>query len=283
MKVAILAGGLGSRLAEETDSLPKPMVEIGGKPILWHIMMHYSHYDFRDFVFALGYKGEIIKKYMIDYSRLNHDLTVSTGTGRVKMNGGPIEDWHVELIDTGIKTQTGGRIRRLAPYLDKGTFMLTWGDGVADIDLNKLLAFHRRHGKLATLTAVRPTARFGHLEMQGDQVVEFSEKPQTKEGWINGAFFVLEPGIFDYIDGDQTHWEKEPLERLARDEQLMAYRHGDFWQCMDTLREKRYLEGLWATGSAPWKIWEERNESNGDGTRGLYRNNLGSHAAIGRA
>lgn len=283
MKVAILAGGLGSRLAEETDSRPKPMVEIGGKPILWHIMMHYAHYNFRDFVIALGYKGEIIKKYMIDYCCLNRDLTVNTSTGRIKMSAGPIQDWRVELIDTGIKTQTGGRIRRLAPYLEKGTFMLTWGDGVSDIDLEKLLAFHRRHGKLATLTAVRPTARFGHLEMQGDQIVEFSEKPQTKEGWINGAFFVLEPGVFDYIDGDDTHWEKEPLERLARDGQLMAYRHGDFWQCMDTLREKRYLENLWASEKAPWRTWEECDASNGDGARGLYRNDLGSHAAIGRA
>src|SRR5579863_5899599 len=200
MKVAILAGGYGSRLAEETDIIPKPMVEIGGKPILWHIMMHYAHYNYRDFVIALGYKGEFIKKYMIDYCCLNRDLMVNTATGRVRMSGAPIEDWRVELIDTGIKTQTGGRIRRLAPHLDKGTFMLTWGDGVSNIDLNKLLEFHRRHRKLATLTAVRPTARFGHLEMQGDQIVEFSEKPQTKEGWINGAFFVLEPAIFDYID-----------------------------------------------------------------------------------
>jgi glucose-1-phosphate cytidylyltransferase len=283
MKVAILAGGLGSRLAEETDFRPKPMVEIGGRPILWHIMMHYAHYDFRDFVIGLGYKGEIIKKYMVDYCCLNRDLTVNTGTGRVKMSGCPIEDWRVELIDTGIKTQTGGRIRRLAPHLEKETFMLTWGDGLSDIDLHKLLAFHRRHGKLATLTAVRPTARFGHLEMQGDQIVEFSEKPQTKEGWINGAFFVLEPGVFDYIDGDSTHWEKEPLERLARDGQLMAYRHAEFWQCMDTLREKRYLENLWDSEKAPWRVWEEQNASNGNGARGLYRNGIGSHPAIGRA
>lgn len=283
MKVAILAGGLGSRLAEETDSRPKPMVEIGGKPILWHIMMHYAHYDFRDFVIALGYKGEMIKKYMIDYCRLNRDLTVNTATGRVKMGGSPLEDWRVDLIETGIGTQTGGRIRRLAPHLEKGTFMLTWGDGVSDLDLHKLLAFHRRHGKLATLTAVRPTARFGHLEMQGDHVVEFSEKPQTKEGWINGAFFVLEPGVLDYIDGDDTHWEKEPLERLARDGQLMAYRHTEFWQCMDTIREKRYLEDLWASEQAPWRIWEERDASNGNGARGLYRNNPGADAVIGRA
>lgn len=283
MKVAILAGGVGSRLAEETDSRPKPMVEVGGKPILWHIMMHYAHYNYHDFVIALGYKGEVIKKYMIDYCCLNRDLTVSTATGRVKMSGCPVEDWRVELIDTGVDTQTGGRIRRLAPFLDKGTFMLTWGDGVSNIDLNQLLAFHRRHGKLATLTAVRPTARFGHLEMQGDQIVEFSEKPQTKEGWINGAFFVLEPKVFDYIDGDDTHWEKEPLERLARDGELMAYRHTDFWQCMDTLREKRYLEGLWSSNNAPWKIWEERHESNGYGARGIYRNGVSAHATVGRA
>jgi len=283
MKVAILAGGLGSRLAEETDSRPKPMVEIGGRPILWHIMMHYAHYNFRDFVIGLGYKGEIIKKYMLDYCCLNRDLTVNTGTGRVKMSGCHIEDWRVELIDTGIKTQTGGRIRRLAPYLDKETFMLTWGDGVSDIDLHKLLAFHRRHGKLATLTAVRPTARFGHLEMQGDQIVEFSEKPQTKEGWINGAFFVLEPGIFDYIDADDTHWEKEPLERLARDGQLMAYRHENFWQCMDTLREKRYLENLWDSEKAPWRVWEEASKNNGELTRKQYRNGVDAQATIGRA
>jgi glucose-1-phosphate cytidylyltransferase len=283
MKVAILAGGLGSRLAEETDSRPKPMVEIGGKPILWHIMMHYAHYAHREFVIALGYKGEIIKKYMIDYCSLNRDLTVSTATGRIRLGGCPVEDWKVELIDTGVRTQTGGRIRRLAPYLNKGTFMLTWGDGVSDIDLNALLAFHRRHGKLATLTAVRPTARFGHLEMQGEQIVEFSEKPQTKEGWINGAFFVLEPGVFDYIDGDDTHWEKEPLERLARDGQLMAYRHTAFWQCMDTIREKRYLESLWASDNAPWKIWEDKNASISDGARGIHRNGAGADVVVSRA
>ena len=283
MKVAILAGGLGSRLAEETDLRPKPMVEIGGKPILWHIMMHYAHYNMKDFVIALGYKGEVIKKYMIDYCHLNRNLTVNIGTGRVKMSGAPIEDWRVELVDTGIKTQTGGRIRRLAPHIGNETFMLTWGDGVSNIDLNRLLEFHRRHGKMATLTAVRPTARFGHLEMQDDQIVEFSEKPQTKEGWINGAFFVLEPGVFDYIDGDSTHWEKEPLERLAREGQLMAYRHNDFWQCMDTIREKRYLENLWATEQAPWRVWEEKDASYSDGARGIYRDNIGASTAVGRA
>src|SRR5260370_29757089 len=259
MNVAILAGGMGTRLAEETDVRPKPMVEIGGKPILWHIMMHYAHFGFHDFAIGLGYRGELIKKYMLDYCSLNRDLTVSTATGKVKMSGSPVEDWTVELIDTGIKTQTGGRIKRLAPFLGNGTFMLTWGDGLSNINLSELLAFHRRHGRLATLTAVRPTARFGHLEMQGEQIVEFSEKPQTKEGWINGAFFVLEPGVFDYIDGDSTHWEREPLEGLSRDKQLFGYRHTSFWQCMDTLRDRRLLEDLWSTGKAPWKVWEEQH------------------------
>jgi glucose-1-phosphate cytidylyltransferase len=255
MKVAILAGGVGTRLVEETEVKPKPMVEIGGQPILWHIMMHYAHYGFKDFVIALGYKGEVIKKYMVDYCSLNSNLTVNLQTGHVKIHDGYKPDWTVELIDTGIDTLTGGRIKRLAPYLGNETFMLTWGDGVSDVNLVELLAFHRSHGKLATLTAARPPARFGHLELNGDRVGVFSEKPQTKEGWINGAFFVLEPGIFDYIEGDMTQWEKEPLERLAKDGQLMAYRHDSFWQCMDTLRDKRLLESLWQSGKAPWKIW----------------------------
>ena len=283
MKVAILAGGLGSRLAEETELKPKPMVEIGGKPILWHIMMHYAHYGLNEFAIALGYKGEVIKKYMLDYCSLNRDLSVSLKTGKVKMNGGVVPDWNVDLVDTGMKTQTGGRIKRLAPYLGNETFMLTWGDGVSDIDLNDLLAFHRSHGKLATLTAVRPTARFGHLEMDGNQITEFSEKPQTKEGWINGAFFVLEPEIFDFIDGDNTHFEKEPLERLAGEGQLMAYRHTGFWQCMDTIREKKILETYWESGNAPWKTWEESNASISNGARGVHRNGFGANALAGRA
>jgi glucose-1-phosphate cytidylyltransferase len=283
MKVAILAGGLGSRLAEETELKPKPMVEIGGKPILWHIMMHYAHYGLDQFAIALGYKGEVIKKYMLDYCSLNRDLSVSLKTGKVKMNGGVVPDWNVDLVDTGMKTQTGGRIKRLAPYLGNETFMLTWGDGVSDIDLNDLLAFHRSHGKLATLTAVRPTARFGHLEMDGNQITEFSEKPQTKEGWINGAFFVLEPEIFDFIDGDNTHFEKEPLERLAGEGQLMAYRHTGFWQCMDTIREKKILETYWESGNAPWKTWEESNASISDGARGVHRNGFSANALAGRA
>jgi glucose-1-phosphate cytidylyltransferase len=254
MNVAILAGGLGSRIQEETEIKPKPMVEIGGRPILWHIMKIYAHQGFTDFVIALGYRGESIKRYMVDYAALHSDLTVSLKDGAFVTRNGQPEDWTVELIDTGQDTATGGRIKRLAPYVGDGTFMLTWGDGVADIDLGRLLDFHRSHGKLATLTAVRPPARFGHLELRDDAVTEFSEKPQIGEGWINGAFFVLEPGVFDYVDGDDTQWEREPLERLAAEGQLMAYRHESFWQCMDTLRDKKLLEELWADG-APWRVW----------------------------
>jgi glucose-1-phosphate cytidylyltransferase len=255
MKVAILAGGVGTRLVEETEIKPKPMVEIGGKPILWHIMMHYSHYGFKDFVIALGYKGELIKKYMVDYCSLNSNLTVDFSTGDVKIHDGIRQDWKVDLVDTGIATLTGGRIKRLEPYIGNSTVMLTWGDGVSNVDLKELLEFHRSHGKYATLTAARPPARFGHLEFDGDKVVQFSEKPQTAEGWINGAFFVLEPEVFDFIEGDDTQWEREPLERLAKEGQLMAYRHDSFWQCMDTLRDKKLLESLWDNGNAPWKIW----------------------------
>ena len=256
MKVAILAGGFGTRLAEETEIRPKPMVEIGGRPILWHIMKIYSHYGFKDFLIALGYKGEIIKKYIVDYCSLSNNLTVNMKNGQVERHDCSDLDWMVQLIDTGLKTQTGGRIKRLAPYVDDDTFMLTWGDGVADIRLDKLLDFHRSHGKLATLTAVRPPARYGHLELDGDRIREFSEKPQTREGWINGAFFVLEPGVFDYIDGDSTQFEHEPLENLAADGQLMAYRHNSYWQCMDTLREKYILEKYWNSGEAPWRVWK---------------------------
>jgi len=256
MKVAILAGGYGTRLAEETEIRPKPLVEIGGKPILWHIMMHYAHYGFKDFVIALGYKGEAIKKYMVDYCSLNSDLTIDLKSGKIEVDDGYKPDWKVKLVDTGTNTQTGGRIKRLAQHLGNETFMLTWGDGVSDVNLKELLAFHRSHGKLATLTAVRPPARYGHLKFDNNRITEFTEKPQTGEGWINGAFFVLEPGVFDYITGDEIVWEKEPLEGLARDGQLMAYQHTSFWQCMDTLREKYILEKLWQSGKAPWKIWE---------------------------
>jgi len=280
MKVAILAGGVGSRLSEETELKPKPMVEIGGKPILWHIMMHYSCYGFNEFVIGLGYKGEVIKKYMVDYCSLNSNLIVNFKTGKVEIRDGSKPDWKVELVDTGTDTQTGGRIKRLQPYMGNDTCMVTWGDGVSDINLHDLLAFHRSHGKLATLTAVRPTARFGHLELDGDMVSEFSEKPQTGEGWINGAFFVLEPATFNYVDGDSTHWEREALERLASEGQLAAYRHSSFWQCMDTLREKHYLESLWSSGNAPWKIWEDNVSAViGNGAQRVHRNGAVTYAA----
>ena len=205
---------------------------------------------------ALGYKGEVIKRYMVDYASLESNLTVDLAKGQVVVHDGPRPDWRVELVDTGQRTQTGGRIRRLKPYINE-TFMLTWGDGVSNVDLNCLLEFHRKHGKLATLTAVRPPARYGHMMFDGDQITKFVEKPQIGEGWINGAFFVLEPEVFDYIDGDDTVWEREPLERLAAEGQLMAYKHESFWQCMDTLREKHLLENFWQTGNAPWKLWED--------------------------
>jgi glucose-1-phosphate cytidylyltransferase len=257
MKVAILAGGVGSRLSEETQLKPKPMVEIGSRPILWHIMKHYSNFGMNDFVIALGYKGEFIKKYFVDYCSVESNLTINLGSGQVTRHNNHHPNWNVELIDTGVATLTGGRIKRLAPYIGNGTFMLTWGDGVSNVDLNALLAFHRSHGRLATVTAVRPPARFGHMTFDGNRVLEFSEKPQAAEGWINGAFFVLEPQVFEYIDGDDTAWEKEPMERLSSEGQLMAYRHTEFWQCMDTLRDKGLLEALWQKGDAPWKTWKD--------------------------
>jgi glucose-1-phosphate cytidylyltransferase len=257
MKVAILAGGVGSRLSEETQVKPKPMVEIGGRPILWHILKHYAAYGHNDFFIALGYKGEYIKKYFVDFCSLESDLTVKLGSGEVVRHHNEHPDWNVDLIDTGVSTLTGGRIKRLAPRIGNEPFMLTWGDGVSDVNLDKLLAFHKSHGKLATVTSVRPTARFGHMTFDGDRVLEFSEKPQAAEGWINGAFFVLQPEIFDYIAGDETQWEKEPMERLAKEGELMAYRHEGFWQCMDTLRDKALLESLWQHDGAPWKTWKD--------------------------
>ena len=267
MKVGILAGGLGSRLTEETEVRPKPMVEIGGKPILWHIMRHYLRHGFDHFVIALGYKGEHIKRYMVDYHAYNDsNLTVDMHSGDVKAvnTATPLsESWTVDLIETGTSTETGARLKRIAPYLGDGTFMLTYGDGVSDVDLSKLVEFHRSHGKLATMTVVHPPARFGRVELEGDQVVRFIEKPQfageygpqVGEGWINGGFFVLEPRITDYIDDDDsTKWELAPLEELAKDGELMAYRHSGFWQCMDTLRDKNMLEGLWNGGDPPWTI-----------------------------
>jgi len=255
MKVAILAGGVGSRLSPETESKPKPMVEIGGTPILWHIMRSFQSADLDEFVIALGYRGDSIKRYMADYIRLHGDLKINLQSRQIDRYENQPVDWQVELIDTGLKTQTGGRILRLKPYLDDEPFILAWGDGLSTVDVKALLAFHRAHGKLATVTAVQPPARFGHLEFDGDQVIEFSEKPQTAEGWINGGIFVLEPGIFDYIEGDKTHWEREPMEGLAAAGELMAYRHRGFWQCMDTARDHALLNRLWRSGDAPWKTW----------------------------
>jgi glucose-1-phosphate cytidylyltransferase len=255
MKTIILAGGQGTRLAEETERLPKPMVEIGGRPILWHIMKIYSAHGFGEFVIAVGYRGEMIKSYFLNYHYLQNDFSIRFSDGKLDVHDGEMDDWVVHVIDTGLETQTGGRIKRLAPWLGNETFMLTYGDGVADVDLRKLLAFHHAHGKLATVTAVRPPARFGGLNFNGDLVAEFSEKPQIGEGWINGGFFVLEPGVLDSIEGDETFFERDPLERLADDGQLVAYRHEGFWQCMDTLRDVRLLEGLWQSGDIPWKVW----------------------------
>ncbi|MEL6102146.1 MAG: glucose-1-phosphate cytidylyltransferase [Pseudomonadota bacterium] len=256
MKVGILAGGYGTRLAEETEIRPKPMVEIGGLPILWHIMMHYYSFGHREFAVALGYKGDYIKRWFRDYSVLNGSMTVHTRDGDVVRHNTEAPDWSVDLVDTGLSTLTGGRIKRLLPWMGDETCMLTWGDGVSNVNLDTLLDFHRSHGKLATITAVRPTARYGHLEFDGNKVLDFNEKPQTAEGWINGAFFVLEPGVDAYIDGDDVMFEQEPLRRLAADGELMAYRHEDFWQCMDTLREKHLLQKLWDSGSPPWRTWD---------------------------
>jgi glucose-1-phosphate cytidylyltransferase len=220
-------------------------------------MMQYAHYGHKDFYIALGYKGEYIKKYMLDFANLHGTLSIDMASGEVsRRNGEARPDWNVHLVETGVETLTGGRIKRLQPFIGDETFMLTWGDGVSDVNLDDLLAFHRAHGKLATVTAVRPTARYGHLVFEGDNVREFAEKPQTAEGWINGAFFVIEPQVFDYIAGDETVWEREPMETLAREGQLMAYRHESFWQCMDTMREKKLLEELWEHGKPPWKVWE---------------------------
>jgi glucose-1-phosphate cytidylyltransferase len=256
VRTLILAGGVGSRLSEETTDKPKPMVEIGPQPILWHIMKIYAHYGFTDFIIALGYKGEHIKRFMAEYASFAGDLTVQLRAGTVELQNGEREreDWTVRLIDTGLGTATGGRMKRVSSLVD-GTFMMTFGDGVADVDVSRLLEFHRSHGKLATLTAVRPPARFGHVELAGDQVAVFSEKPQAGEGWINGGFFVLEPQVLDYIETDDVYFQKEPLERLAADGQLMAYRHDSFWQCMDTLRDKVLLQELWDSGCPPWKVW----------------------------
>jgi len=255
MKVVILAGGLGSRLAEETELKPKPMVEIGERPLLWHIMKIYAHYGFTEFFIALGYKGEMIKRYFLDYFSLNGNMTLQLSSGQVNKYTNRCEDWTVHLMDTGIDTLTGGRLKRLEPYLRDDTFMLTYGDGVSNVDLHRLLQFHHEHNCIATVTAVRPPARFGEIIFENDLVTSFEEKPQIGEGWINGGYFVFEQAIFNYLDGDQTNLEADALPRLAADHQLSAYRHGGFWQCMDTLREKRLLENLWHN-EKPWKVWE---------------------------
>ncbi|MDA1038789.1 MAG: glucose-1-phosphate cytidylyltransferase [Planctomycetota bacterium] len=252
MRVIILAGGLGTRLAEETDVRPKPMVEIGGRPILWHILRHYHRYGARRFTIALGYRGEFIKRFFVEYAGLMGNLSINLSTGAVNRCGHSPEDWQIELVDTGIATNTGGRIRRLATWLGRETFQLTYGDGLSDIDLDALMRFHRRMGKTVTLTAVRPPARYGGLVFDGDCVANFTEKPQAGEGWINGGFMVCEPRVLDYLDGDESSLEHEVLERLAAEGELAAYRHAGFWQCMDTLRDKRLLERLWDDGDAPW-------------------------------
>ena len=256
MRVAILAGGYGSRLQEEATIKPKPMVEVGGQPILWHIMKIYAAHGFKEFVIALGYKSEVIKDYFVNYRYRTSSLTIHLSSGEVIVRDGNCEDWTIHLLDTGLNTQTGGRVKRVAQFIGNETFMLTYGDGVANVDVNKLLAFHRSHRRLATITAVRPPARFGGISFDGDLVVRFQEKPQIGEGWINGGFFVLEPGVADYIEEDDTIFEREPLERLAQDGQLVSYCHNGFWQCMDTQRDVRLLENLWQSGEAPWKIWE---------------------------
>ncbi|MBD2310979.1 glucose-1-phosphate cytidylyltransferase [Desertifilum sp. FACHB-1129] len=255
MKVVILAGGLGTRLSEETTVKPKPMVEIGGQPMLWHIMNIYAAAGFKEFIVALGYKGEFIKNFFLNYYYLRKDFTISLDNGRVDVHNGTHEDWKIHLVDTGEATDTGGRLKRLSKWIGDEPFMMTYGDGVSNIDVANLVKFHRSHGKLATITAVRPPSRFGGLRFEGDLVAEFMEKPQIGEGWINGGFFVLEPQVLDFIRGDDTIFERDPLEKLAQMEQLVAYRHDNFWQCMDTLRDVRLLESLWQEGKAPWKVW----------------------------
>jgi len=258
MKAVILAGGLGSRLSEETALRPKPMVEVGGRPILWHIMNILAAHGVTEFIIALGYKGEIAKQYFLNFYAINSDISIdlSSGVTAVHENGNqPV--WKVHLVDTGLYTQTGGRLKRLEKWLaDDETFMFTYGDGVADLDIAALLKFHKAHGKLATVTIVRSPARFGRIVLEDDRVIEFYEKPEASEGWINGGYFVLNRDAINYVDGDDTIWERDPVERLAREGELMGYRHYGFWSCMDTIKEKNMLEELWASGKAPWKIWK---------------------------
>ncbi|GHF37096.1 glucose-1-phosphate cytidylyltransferase [Deinococcus metalli] len=256
MKAVILAGGMGTRLAEETAIRPKPMVEIGGKPILWHIMNIYAAHGVDEFIIALGYRGEVIKEYFLNFYAINNDISVDLATGTTTIHHGKQPHWKVHLVDTGVNTMTGGRLGRIRPWLGEDqTFMATYGDGVADVDIAQLLKFHQAHGRTATMTLVRPPSRFGGVLTEGDRVSEFSEKPQTGEGWINGGFFVLQREALDTVAGDDTIWERGPLESLSEAGQLMGYRHDGFWQPMDTLREKHLLEDLWQTGQAPWRVW----------------------------
>lgn len=253
MKVIILAGGFGTRLSEYTEAIPKPMVTIGGYPILWHIMQSYAHFGHKDFYLALGYKAEIIKEYFLHYRSLNADFTVDLSTGAVEPHQVDDADWRVTLVDTGLDSMTGGRVKRLRLFIGDEPFMLTYGDGVSNIDLDALLKFHKQHGKMVTVSAVRPGARFGELEITEQKVEAFQEKPQLGHGWINGGFFVVEPEFFDLIEGNSTVLERDPLERVAALGELMAYQHDDFWQCMDTKRDRDMLEELWEKGNPPWR------------------------------
>ena len=254
MKVILLAGGFGTRLAEYTDIIPKPLVRIGGKPMLWHIMNYYAKFNHKDFYVGLGYKAEMIKEYFINYRSLNSDFSIDLASGSVKPHQLDHVDWNVTLIDTGEKTMTGGRVKRFKEFIGYETCMLTYGDGLSNVDLDALLAFHKSHGKMVTLTAVRPTARFGELDLKGGEVLSFQEKPQLHEGWINGGFFIFEPAFFDLIEGDATMLEREPLEKAVNMGQLMAYRHDGFWQCMDNKRDHDLLQSIWVEGSAPWSV-----------------------------
>jgi len=254
MKVVILAGGFGTRLSEYTESIPKPMVRVGGRPILWHIMKSYAYFGHKDFYLALGYKAEIIKEYFLNYRSVNSDFKVNLKTGNLTSYQNDEIDWTVSLVQTGIESLTGGRVKRLQSYIGNESFMLTYGDGVANIDLEALLKFHNSHGKMVTVSAVHPGARFGEIDMKDNLVTAFQEKPQMNKGWINGGFFIIEPEFFELIDGDNTILEREPLEKAADLGELMAYQHHDFWQCMDTKRDHDHLEELWASGNAPWKV-----------------------------
>lgn len=253
MKVIILAGGFGTRLSEYTETIPKPMVTVGGRPILWHIMRSYAFFGHKDFYLALGYKAEIIKEYFLHYRSLNADFTVDLSTGAIEPHQIDDTDWRVTMVDTGLTSMTGGRVKRLQSFIGNETFMLTYGDGVANIDMNALIKFHTSHGKMVTVSSVHPGARFGELEIEDNQVIAFQEKPQTVQGWINGGYFIIEPEFFDLIDGDNTVLERDPLEKAAAMGELMAYRHDDYWQCMDTKRDRDHLEELWLSGNAPWK------------------------------